>query len=71
MTKSQFDDAFFDTLGFIGLAAQDIDAANDHIFGYNTIEGTWSEGRAPLYSTVLPRAESMGRGRLTGMLTSR
>ena len=39
MTKAQFDDAFFDTLGFIGLAAQDIDAANDHIFGYNTIEG--------------------------------
>ena len=39
MSKSQVDDPFFDTLGFIGLTSQEIDAANDHIFGYNTIEG--------------------------------
>jgi ribonucleoside-diphosphate reductase alpha chain len=39
MSKSQFDDPFFDTLGFIGLTSQEIDTANDHIFGYNTIEG--------------------------------
>ncbi|MED5158819.1 MAG: vitamin B12-dependent ribonucleotide reductase, partial [Candidatus Thermoplasmatota archaeon] len=39
MTKAQVDDPFFDTLGFIGLTGQEIDAANDHVFGYNTIEG--------------------------------
>ena len=39
MTKAQFGDSFFDTLGFIGLSGQEIDSANDHIFGYNTIEG--------------------------------
>jgi len=39
VTKAQVDDPFFDTLGFIGLKPKEIDAANDHIFGYNTIEG--------------------------------
>jgi ribonucleoside-diphosphate reductase alpha chain len=39
MTQSQVENPFFDTLGFIGLTGQEIDAANDYIFGYNTIEG--------------------------------
>ena len=39
MSKGQIEDPFFDTLGFLGFSAQEVASANDHIFGYNTIEG--------------------------------
>ena len=39
MSESQFEDPFFDTLGSLGFTSEEIDAANVHIFGYNTIEG--------------------------------
>ena len=39
LSKSQFEDPFFDTLGFLGFASDEVDAANDRIFGFNTIEG--------------------------------
>ena len=39
ITADQLDDPFFDTLGFLGFSPQEIEAANDFIFGFNTIEG--------------------------------
>ena len=39
ITSDQLDDPFFDTLGFLGFSPQEIEAANDFIFGLNTIEG--------------------------------
>tara|TARA_B100000945_G_scaffold167605_2_gene134351 strand:+ start:733 stop:4377 length:3645 start_codon:yes stop_codon:yes gene_type:complete len=39
ISEDQLDDPFFDTLGFLGFSPQDIDSANDFIFGLNTIEG--------------------------------
>ena len=39
ITSDQLDDPFFDTLGFLGFSPQEIEAANDFIFGFNTIEG--------------------------------
>ena len=39
LTEAQLNDPFFDTLGSLGFTAEDIEAANDHIFGHNTIEG--------------------------------
>ena len=39
MSDGQFKDPFFDTLDHLGFSAEEISSANDHIFGYNTIEG--------------------------------
>jgi len=39
MSESQFGDPFFDTLGSLGFTPEEVEAANVHIFGYNTIEG--------------------------------
>jgi len=39
MTKAQYEDSFFDTLGHLGFSAPEIDQANDHVFGFGTIEG--------------------------------
>ncbi|SUZ82355.1 uncharacterized protein METZ01_LOCUS35209 [marine metagenome] len=39
MSESDYGDPFFDTLGFIGFTSEEVDSANVHVFGYNTIEG--------------------------------
>ena len=39
MSKAQYEDSFFDTLGYLGFTTTEIDAADEHIFGYGTIEG--------------------------------
>ena len=39
MSESDYGDPFFDTLGFIGFTSDEVDSANVHVFGYNTIEG--------------------------------
>ena len=39
MTEDQYEDAFFDTLGFLGFTQEEVDAAGEHIFGNLTIEG--------------------------------
>ncbi len=39
MSKEQYEDPFFDTLGSLGFSNTEIDQANDHVFGYGTIEG--------------------------------
>jgi ribonucleoside-diphosphate reductase alpha chain len=39
MSEEQYEDAFFDTLGFLGFTSGEIEAAQDHIFGNLTIEG--------------------------------
>ena len=38
MSQEQFEDSFFDTLGHLGFSDEEIDRANDHVFGYGTIE---------------------------------
>ena len=39
MTEEQYEDAFFDTLGFLGFTQEEVEAAGEHIFGNLTIEG--------------------------------
>ena len=39
MSESDYGDPFFDTLAFIGFTSDEVDSANVHVFGYNTIEG--------------------------------
>ena len=39
MTEDQYEDAFFDTLSFLGFTQKEVDAAGEHIFGNLTIEG--------------------------------
>ena len=39
MSESDYGDPFFDILGFIGFTSEEVDSANVHVFGYNTIEG--------------------------------
>ena len=39
MTEDQYEDAFFDTLSFLGFTQEEVDAAGEHIFGNLTIEG--------------------------------
>ena len=39
MTEDQYEDAFFDTLIFLGFTQEEVDAAGEHIFGNLTIEG--------------------------------
>ena len=39
MSEEQFEDPFFDTLGFLGFSNDEIVGAQDHIFGNLTIEG--------------------------------
>ena len=39
MSESQFEDPFFDTLGYLGFTPEEVDSANVHIFGYNMVEG--------------------------------
>ena len=39
MTDEDCQNVFFDTLAYIGLSAEDIERANDVIFGYGSIEG--------------------------------
>ena len=39
MTEDQYEDAFFDTLSFLGFTQEEVDGAEEHIFGNLTIEG--------------------------------
>ncbi len=39
LTDGQIDDPFFDTLSHLGFSADDIERANDHVYGRMTIEG--------------------------------
>ncbi|MEE2625367.1 MAG: vitamin B12-dependent ribonucleotide reductase, partial [Candidatus Thermoplasmatota archaeon] len=39
MSDEQYEDVFFDTLGFLGFTAEEVDSAQDYIFGNLTIEG--------------------------------
>ncbi len=39
MSQENYDDPFFDVLSHIGLSSDEIDTANDYVFGYNMIEG--------------------------------
>ena len=39
MTEDQYEDAFFDTLSFLGFTQEEVDVAGEHIFGNLTIEG--------------------------------
>jgi len=39
MTEEQYEDAFFDTLDFLGFTQEEVEAAGEHIFGNLTIEG--------------------------------
>ncbi len=39
MTNEQYEDPFFDTLRHLGFTPSDVEQANDHVFGYGTIEG--------------------------------
>ena len=39
MTEEQYEDAFFDTLGFLGFTQEEVEGAGEHIFGNLTIEG--------------------------------
>ncbi|MEC9457385.1 MAG: adenosylcobalamin-dependent ribonucleoside-diphosphate reductase [Candidatus Thermoplasmatota archaeon] len=56
LTKAQLNDPFFDTLGSLGFTAEDIEAANDHIFGHNTIEGApgLKEEHLPVFDCATP-----------------
>jgi len=40
MSTEQYEDPFYDTLGSLGFSNTEIDQANDHVFGYGTIEGS-------------------------------
>ena len=40
MSKAQYEDPYFDTLGSLGFSNAEIDQANDHVFGFGTIEGS-------------------------------
>jgi len=39
MNQEDYDNPFFDVLSHIGLSSDEIDTANDYVFGYNMIEG--------------------------------
>ena len=39
MTEEQYEDVLFDILGFLGFTREQVDAAEEHIFGNLTIEG--------------------------------
>ena len=56
MSESQFADPFFDTLDFLGFTSEEIGEANDHIFGYNTIEGApgLKEEHLPVFDCATP-----------------
>ncbi len=56
MTEGQFEDPFFDTLGFIGFTPDEVDASNDRIFGHNTIEGApgLKEEHLPVFDCATP-----------------
>jgi len=56
LSDSQFADPFFDTLDFIGFTHEEIGEANDHIFGYNTIEGApgLKEEHLPVFDCATP-----------------
>ena len=56
LTEAQLNDPFFDTLGSLGFTAEDIEAANDHIFGHNTIEGApgLKEAHLPVFDCATP-----------------
>ena len=40
LSKAQYEDPYFDTLGSLGFSNAEIDQANDHVFGFGTIEGS-------------------------------
>jgi len=39
MSQEDYDNPFFDVLSHMGLSSDEIDTANDYVFGYNMIEG--------------------------------
>jgi len=39
MTKDNYENPFFDVLTHMGLSSNEVDTANDYVFGYNMIEG--------------------------------
>ncbi len=56
MSESQFEDPFFDTLGSLGFTPEEVEAANVHIFGYNTIEGApgLKDEHLPVFDCATP-----------------
>ena len=56
MSDAQFEDPFFDTLGFLGFTPDEITAAQDHIFGNLTIEGApgLKEEHLPVFDCATP-----------------
>ena len=56
MSKEQFEDPFFDTLGHLGFSSDEIDQANDHVFGYGTIEGApgLKDGHLAVFDCATP-----------------
>ena len=56
MNDAQFNDPFFDTLGFLGFTAGESESANDHVFGHNAIEGApgLKEEHLPVFDCATP-----------------
>ena len=56
ISKEQFEDPFFDTLGHLGFSNDEIDQANDHVFGYGTIEGApgLKDEHLPVFDCATP-----------------
>ena len=56
ISKEQFEDPFFDTLSHLGFSNDEIDQANDHVFGYGTIEGApgLKDEHLPVFDCATP-----------------
>jgi len=56
MSEEQYEDTFFDTLGFLGFTSEEIEAAQGHIFGNLTIEGApgLKEGHLAVFDCATP-----------------
>ena len=68
MTDEDCQNVFFDTLSHIGLSPEEIDQANDMIFGYGSIEGApgLKKEHLPVFDCATPWVHSMAQDRLTG-----
>ena len=56
MSKEQCDDPFFDVLSHLGFSSDEVDEANDHVFGRGTIEGSpgLKEEHLPVFDCATP-----------------
>jgi len=56
MNKEQCDDPFFDVLSHLGFSSDEVDEANDHVFGRGTIEGSpgLKEEHLPVFDCATP-----------------